>query len=114
MVVLSDKTKRIFVGIILFGLLGVGVYFLYINLSKENYSSIFNIDSNYKPNFEEDTIIIPPFQEDYFKQDKGDYNEYQYNNKQIEIKKYPWLKNTFIGQVQKPQDSNNPQPFLSF
>jgi hypothetical protein len=106
--------KRFFIGIILFGLIGGALYLIYRYGFIEKYSSIFTIDPNYKPNFKEDTLIIPPFAEDYFKSNKNDYNEYQYNNRQITSKKYPWLKTSFIGQSQLAQDSNNPTQFTSF
>jgi hypothetical protein len=105
-------TQPILIRIIVFSLIAVIIYFC-ISF-KENYSSIFTIDINYNPDFNKDTIIIPPFQEDYFKSASGDYNEYQYNNRQVTVKKYPWLKNTYLGQSQKPQDSNTPQSFTSF
>lgn len=110
----SDKIQRIFIRIILFGLIGFGGYFLYKYLGTENYSSIITIDPSYKPNFKEYTLIIPPYQEDYFKSNKNDYNEYMYNNRKINTKKYPWLKTSYIGQSQLAQDSNNPKQFNSF
>ena len=108
------NTKRIFIGIILFGLIGVALYFIYKFAFVEKYTSIFTIDPNYKVNFKQHVLIIPPFAEDYFKSNKNDYNEYQYNNRQITSKKYPWLKTTYIGQSQLAQDSNNPKQFTSF
>lgn len=105
---------RIVIGLIFFGLIGLALYFIYRYKFIENYSSIFTIDPNYKPDFKEDTLIIPPFVEDYFKSNKNDYNEYQYNNRQIMVKKYPWLKNSYIGQTQLAQDSNSPVDFVSF
>lgn len=109
---LSEKIKRIVIGIILFILIGVGVYFLYKFSTKETYSSFF-IDNNSNYDLKKELIIVPPFQEDYFKH-TDDYNEYQHDNRQISIKKYPWLKNSYIGQSQRPQDSHTPQSFTSF
>jgi hypothetical protein len=81
---------------------------------KENYSSIIDntVNSNFNPN--KDILIKPPFQEDVFKTLSTDYNEYIHNNRQAEFKKYSWMKNTFLGQQQNPQDVNNQTPFLSF
>jgi hypothetical protein len=97
---------------VLCGIIFIG-FVIYFTISKENYSSIIKTFP-LLTNIRDDTLIIPPFQESAFIQDKGDMNEYQYDNRKIERKHYPWLANTYLGQSQRPQDQNNPQDFVSF
>lgn len=93
------------------------ILYLYFNINKDHYSSIIDFNTSKINDYNQDMhmhmLIVPPYSEDSFLYNQGDYQQFMYKNKTTDYPNNTW-DHSIIDQSQHPQDVHNPKPFYLF